>query len=282
MKNCKVTSIRKWLASLIILTASQASAQYYYSDIISTRQINTQYHLLKTGNIKSVELSSFERNNEPTDGFKGNQKIDQKDNKVVLYTRTNATGETFFTAWYNNQDMLVHSIDSSQEAVDESFYEYDAQNRLLLIRTKSHSDNVSTTEIHQWQYNTNGIPSGMLRIRNNMDTLTVELIIDEKGLVTEERTFRKKQPQGTIYYYYDTQNRLSDIVRYNLKAKRLLPDYMFEYNENGQLKQMISIPEGSNNYLTWRYLYNEQGLKKMELCYSKEKELLGKVEYVYQ
>jgi len=282
MKNCNITSIKKWLGSLLILTASQASAQYYYSDIISTKQINAQYHLLKTNSIKSVELSSFERNSEPTDGFKGNQKIDQKENRVETYTRTNASGETFFTAWYNSQGMLTHSIDSSQEAVDESFYEYDAQNRLLLIRNKSHSDNVASTETHQWQYNANGIPSGMLRIRNNMDTLTVEMVIDDKGLVTEEKTFKKKQPQGTVYYYYDTQNRLTDIVRYNLKAKRLLPDYMFEYNETGQLKQMISIPEGSNNYLTWRYLYNEKGLKKMELCYSKEKELLGKVEYVYQ
>jgi hypothetical protein len=136
MKNCIITSIKKCLGFLLILTASQASAQYYYSDIISTRQINAQYHLLKTNSIKSVELSSFERNSEPTDGFKGNQKIEQKENKVVTYTRTNGTGETFFTAWYNNQDMLIHSIDSSQEAVDESFYEYDAQNRLLLIRTK--------------------------------------------------------------------------------------------------------------------------------------------------
>jgi hypothetical protein len=262
--------------------ASEASAQYYYSDIVSTKQINAQYHLLKTSGVKSVELSSFERNSEPTDGFKGSQKIDQKENKVATYTRTNGTGEAFFTAWYNNQDMLVHSIDSSQEAVDESFYEYDAQNKLLLIRTRSHSDNVSTTETHQWQYNENGIASGMTRIRNNMDTLTVTMTLDEKGLVTEEKTFKKKQPQGTVYYYYDTQNRLTDIVRYNLKAKRLLPDYMFEYNENSQLKQMISIPEGSNNYLTWRYLYNEKGLKKMELCYSKDKELLGKVEYVYQ
>lgn len=282
MKNCKVTSIKKLLASLIILIANQASAQYYYSDIISTRQINAQYHLLKTSGVKSVELSSFERNSEPTDGFKGNQKIDQKENKVVTYTRTNGTGEAFFTAWYSNQDLLIHSIDSSQEAVDESFYEYDAQNKLVLIRTKSHSDNVSTTETHQWQYNANGIASGMLRIRNNMDTLTVTLVIDDKGLVTEEKTFKKNQPQGTVYYYYDSQNRLTDVVRYNLKAKRLLPDYMFEYNENNQLKQMISIPEGSNNYLTWRYLYNEKGLKKMELCYSKDKELLGKVEYEYQ
>jgi hypothetical protein len=48
-----------------------------------------------------------------------------------------------------------------------------------------------------------------------MDTLSVEMVIDEKGLVTEEKTFKKKQPQGTVYYYYDTQNRLTDIVRYN-------------------------------------------------------------------
>lgn len=42
---------------------------------------------------------------------------------------------------------------------------------------------------------------------------------------------------GAIFYYYDDLNRLSDVVRFNLKAKSLLPDFMFEYDDKDRVIQ---------------------------------------------
>ena len=45
--------------------------------------------------------------------------------------------------------------------------------------------------------------------------------------------------------------------RYHEKAKRLLPDYMFEYEENGELSTMTVVPEGSSDYQKYYYKYDE-------------------------
>ncbi|HSC39464.1 MAG TPA: hypothetical protein VLD19_16385, partial [Chitinophagaceae bacterium] len=98
----------------------------------------------------------------------------------------------------------------------------------------------------------------------------------------EEKVVRNRVSLGSTFYYYDAQNRLTDIARYNKKADRILPEYMFEYNDAGQVSQMIVVPEGTSDYQTWKYAYNANGLKQQEACYSKQKQLLGKVEYSYE
>jgi hypothetical protein len=76
-------------------------------------------------------------------------------------------------------------------------------------------------------------------------------------------------------------NRLTDIVRYNRKAKALLPDFLFEYDEKGLLRQMVQVQNGTTGHLTWKYQYAANGLKQREYCYNKNKQLLGKFEYNY-
>ena len=121
----------------------------------------------------------------------------------------------------------------------------------------------------------------MLKVKNGNDTTFVRFVLDEKGNVAEERAMRTKTDLPVIYYYYDTDSRLTDIVRYSLKAKRLLPDNIFEYGDDGRTSSMLVVPDGSNDYLKWLYDYNEKGLKARESCISRQKELLGKIEYQY-
>ena len=85
-----------------------------------------------------------------------------------------------------------------------------------------------------------------------------------------------------MFYYYDDKNRLTDIVRFNEKLKQLLPDYIFEYEDNGELSTMTVIPEGSSDYQKWYYKYDDSGLRLAEFCYNKKTELLGKIEYDYE
>ena len=87
---------------------------------------------------------------------------------------------------------------------------------------------------------------------------------------------------GVIYYYYDDKNRLSDIVRYNLKCERLLPDIMFEYDDQNRVIQKITTTSNiALGYLIWRYIFDEKGLKTKEALFNKNKQITGKIEYTY-
>jgi hypothetical protein len=130
----------------------------------------------------------------------------------------------------------------------------------------------------------------MLRILNNSDTTDVRFTLDERGNVIEELPFVRKISGDKTYYYYDSKNRLTDIVRYNVKAKRLLPDYMFEYSDDNVVIQKITaVSTGGLPYVTWRYVYDKKGLKTKEATFIKPKEatsnqdqiMTGKIEYSY-
>ena len=75
---------------------------------------------------------------------------------------------------------------------------------------------------------------------------------------------------------------MTDVVRYNKKAKRLLPDYMFEYSDANQVIQKITVPASGSDYLIWRYQYDAKGLKIREACFDRQKQLTGKIEYNYR
>jgi hypothetical protein len=122
----------------------------------------------------------------------------------------------------------------------------------------------------------------MLRIKNNVDTTYVSFTHDEAGNIAEETWKRKNRTIETYYYYYNQKNQITDIVRYSKKAKRMLPDFILEYDEKGRVMQMTQNQSASANYLVWRYVYNTKGLKEKEMVYNKQKQFLGKIEYNYQ
>jgi hypothetical protein len=271
------------VAMLLSLFALHAFCQYYYKDIITVQQITKTYQTYKSNKVKKVILNSFEGNIPITEGFICEQSVNTAKNEVVTYTKTADMGESFFTAYYQSQGLMLKTIDSTDEAVSISVYEYDASSRLKTIHYTTHAaDNSSRlTETHYWEYNSNGIPQKMIRVKNNTDSTVATLTADIKGNIIEEDIVGKTAKHQTIYYYYDDKNRLTDVVQFNEKAKRLLPDYMFEYEENGELSTMTIVPQGSSEYQKYYYKYDEKGLKLIEFCYNKRNELLGKVQYDY-
>ena len=269
----------------ILLTACSsllADAQYYYKDILTTGQASQQYKLFRQQQVKKVTLESFEGNSPESAGFTGVQEIDLRKGTVTTTTATTVMGDSWLRSSFNADGNLVLSEDSAQNAYSRNSYTYDAAGRLTGITSLNRSDNITTTETHTWTYDSDGRPRSMLRVRDQSDSTRVSFVLDENGNVVEEKVDRANLPTVIVYYYYDSQNRLTDVVRFNARAQRLLPDYMFEYNEGEQLKKMVVIPEGSNEYQTWYYQYNPNGLKRMELVYDKAQRLLGKVQYGYE
>ena len=175
--------------------------------------------------------------------------------------------------------------DTSSSVISTTSYSYDDKNNPVIIKnivTDAH-DSIYVNEVHQWFYNNEGRPLNMLRIVNNNDTTEVRFTLDEKENVIEELPFIKKISREKIYYYYDLKNRLTDIVRFNMKAGRLLPDYMFEYSEQNQITQKITtLSTLGLGYLIWRYVYDNKGLKIKEASFNRDKVMTGKIEYSYR
>lgn len=278
----------KPLASLFIFMAiffpAGLKAQYFYKDIITIRYNLEQFQLAKAARVTRVTLQSFEADGRPTEDFVCNQVYNSGFSQVRTISTAPLSGSSSLTAYYNSSGLIYKSVDSSKESLVVYEYGFDSTGKLATIGSSSsgYGDKTRETEWHFWKYNGKGQPEQMLKVKNGNDTTIVKFTLDEKGNVAEEEGFWRNHSQDKVYYYYDDQNRLTDVVRYNSRARKLLPDYMFEYDAQNRLSQMINVQAGGIDYFTWRYAYNEKGLKQKETCSNKQKQLVGSIEYQYQ
>jgi YD repeat-containing protein len=269
---------------ILILLTGVADAQFYYKDIIATRQNIAKWQAYKTARVRSVRLISLEADGQPTEGFQVDMTITPDFSAMTTHSKTSGSIETWTFDTYSPQGLLTSVTDTSETYQSVSTYQYDDQGRLLFItNTSTETDNhVKAVETHKWQYaNEKDQPTGMLKIMNGTDTTYVRFLSDEKGNIGEEHSSRNGEALPIVYYYYDDSNQLTDIVRYNMKAQRLLPDNIFEYRGDGKLTSLLAVQEGASSYQKWIYAYNEKGLRTKESCYSKLRELLGQIEYQY-
>lgn len=264
------------------LAIVSANAQYYYKDIMNNIEQNKEFSILKNGNIMTIKVTSFDEKDQPSEGFFCEKKINKSFSQSQMMTKSNITEQSVLVTDYNKDGKVIKTTTNTPTTTNTVGFEYNEDSLLSLIRTKTIADGDSTgiTETHEYFYN-NGKPVKMLRKKNGVLVSTITFVADDKGNIVEE------DPSGSsndkkYFYYYDDSNRLSDVVHYNVIAKRLLPDYMFEYNNDNNPKQMISVDETGRNYFIWRYAYDGRQLPEIQKCYSKEKNLLGTIQFDYK
>lgn len=275
--------LKKILYLLILLPVS-VSAQFYYKDIVSMQQTTALQQTYKTQKIRKVILNSFDPGDQPNPNFICFQELTPAFNIIKTYTQSAASMQSVLVSQFNGNMQLIKSSDSSNASLAVTNYTYNGKGMLseLNIITQSYAYKQSEQEKHLWIYSEDGRIEKMLRIRNMTDTVLIKFKCDENGMPVEEEWFNKNGQSSSLYYYYYDNKRLTDIVKFNERAKRLLPEYIFEYDANGQLSQMITVQQGSSNYLIWKYKYNDKGLREKESCFDKQKSLLGYVTYRYQ
>lgn len=266
---------------------TSAKCQYYFTDIVSHRQSDFQYKLLLAAKVKQVKAVSYVADT-LSDGFSVEQKIEEGGKKIITTTILPNSGTTILENVYSN-DKLISSINSIVQPLStvttKTEYSYSEQGAILSIISASLDTITSSagnfSEKHLWQYNEKNAPTQMLNIKNGGDTTTVLFSYDEKGNVAEEKWMRKRHEAEHYYYYYNEDGLLTDVVRFNHAAKKLLPDLMYEYDDNTRIVKMTQVIKGGTDYLVWKYTYNDNGLKTTEICFNKKKEPEGKVVYEY-
>lgn len=268
---------------ILFLTSFSVDAQYYYKDILSNQQLNKEFSILKNEKIKTIKLKSFEDNNEPSEGFFCEKKINKNYSQSEMISRSYITGQSLLVTDYNADGRISKTTTTTPTTTNTTQYDYSPKGNLIVVRTVTTGDDDSSgiTETHEYIYDSTGKPEKMMRRKNNILIATIQFVKDDKGNIIEENVTGKSNDKK-YYYYYDDKNRLTDIVHFNEVARKLLPDYMFEYDPINRPKQMISVDESGRNYFIWKYAYTDKNLPEIQKCFSKEKRLLGTIEYDYQ
>lgn len=250
--------------------------------MVSLKASNNIYTVLKKNNILEVSATSTESDNTPTKGFVYLKIIKNNASFSVTHTELETGGSTDEFETYSN-DRLTKSEDSADNVLTTVEYDYDNNGNISQVKTQTDDTtmNVHSTELHKWFY-TNGIPDSMIRIKDNADSTIIHFKKDEKKNITEELWMKKSKTIEHYYYYYNDKNQLTDIVRFHAKAQQMLPDFLFEYDDKGMIAQLTQVPQGSSEYVIWKYVYDERSLKTKDVLFDKHQELMGTVTYNYQ
>jgi hypothetical protein len=273
--------VRMSLIFVSFQIAFSANAQYYYKDILLARQNQENWKSFHDKKVKEVNIQSIDANNEQTPDFICIQKMTPDFNSISTFTKSTNVPASTLTAYYDRSGRMVKTIDTSDTYKSTTEYTYNENGEVSVMMNSSvQTDNqIVTNEKHLWIYDAIGLKQ-MIKIKGETDSTVVSFVKDEKGNIAEEKPVRGGQSQPSVYYYYDNSGKLTDIVRYNQKAGRLLPDYVFEYN-SGRLSSMLFVPNGSTDYQRWIYVYDANGLKTNETCYDKKRQVVVKIRYSY-
>lgn len=272
------------VAVFTLISFLSSKAQYYYKDIIGTQNINQTIKLYRDNKVVEVEAIGFDGEGVKNSDFSETHNFFASNGLLKISTR-NKTSIDRQSFRFNSRGLLSIILDTASGDISTTTYAYDNNNNPVMIKNvvTDIEDSIYESEVHQWFYNPEGKPINMLRIINDTDTTEVRFTLDDKGNVTEELPFVKNKSGEKIYYYYDDKSRLTDIVRYNATARRLLPDYMFEYSPTNQVIQKITtLSTIGLGYLIWRYAFDEKGLKTKEATFNRDKVMTGKIEYSYR
>lgn len=288
--------MRLLLFVFVYLTTTVLNAQvyYYYNDIVATDQLNQQMKTYLQNKVKSVTAVGYTPQGTKATDFSETYQILENGSALRISSLENLTGNVLYYK-YNSDGKLIIMADSSNGMSGITTYQYDAKGRISKIEShiKDDSKEFEDTELHQWIYTADDKIEKMWRIKNAKDSIEVRFIPEEHGLPGEEVSYKNGREMDHVYYYFDPNGKVTDIVRYNKKVKKLMPEIMFSYDDSGRIIQKIVSSENDSygikslgqvqfvRYLILRYVYNAQGLKTKEALFDKNQEMTGKIEYGY-
>lgn len=274
---------------LCFFTVTVLPAQYYYNDIIGTRETGLLQQTYTAAQVRLVNAAGFDNKGTRATNFSEVHEV-KENGRLIRVSAIRNMNKTVTLSRFDQQGRLISITDSASDVQGVTTYSYGDDGMLNKVENtvRDSSDAFDLTETHFWYYDEKGRPVKMWRViknagaLNNTDSLEVRFVNDEDGNTGEERTYRNGKETGYIYYYYDDQNRLLDVVRFNTRLKKLLPDIMFEYDDAGRIAQKTTTTSSAHlGYLIWRYIYNDKGLKTKEVLFNSDKEITGRIEYTY-
>ncbi|WP_143307272.1 hypothetical protein [Chitinophaga vietnamensis] len=263
----------------ILGLAIQAKCQFYFQDIYNTRQAIANLAQLRSNKVKTQFVRSMDANQETDNDFRCERMLSPTYHQMRAITSSRSTGYTSMTSSFSQKGWLTKTVDSSSSSVTVTLYRYDTKGNLLSVSSNSLAldSKMRFDETRNYNYDSLGHLVSMVQKKGmGGDSTVVTFKTDSAGNVIEEQMRGKR-----TYYNYDPQGHLTDVYRYQPAKKRMLPDYIFEYDAQQRLSKMTTVNTETSSYTIWQYSYQQNGLPLKEMCYGKGNELLGIVQYNY-
>ena len=275
--------MKNTLLIAVLFISSPACCQHYYNDITDARELGEKMKNLTVQHVRTITAAGYDSRGIKSTDFNEWQEVDAA-GKTLKKTTRNGQQVNRNTYRFDDQFRLVDIVDSSGDIRSNTKYTYDNRGNIVSIVTTTNDSlsDFSQSTAHYYLYDENGKPLKLWRVINGNDSTEFRFKVDPNGNVTDEELYRRDVALDLTYYYYSDRNLVTDIVRYDKRTKKLLPVSMFEYDENGRLIQKMSVLSINRpDYIIWRYIFNEKGLKTKEALFNKQKELTGRIEYAY-
>lgn len=272
------------LALGMLAIAGRGFSQYYFQDIYNTDQTTATMALLKANKVKVQKVQTLDANLEMDKDFRCERSLSPTYHQMRSQTQSISTGYSATVSSFTAKGQLTKTVDSSAASITITLYRYTGEGRLQYVSSTStaRDSKMRFDETRSYSYDSLGHLQQMIQKKGNGgDSALVSFKTDSSGHVIEELEQRRGTPAKRTYYNYDKAGRLTDVYRYQPSKKRMLPDYIFEYNDQGQLLKMTTVNAQTSTYTIWQYEYQPNGLPLKETCYGKGKELLGMVKYDY-
>lgn len=265
---------------LLLALGDTALAQYYYQDIYNTNQTTATMALFKENKVSFQHVKTLDANQETDNDFVCVRGTNPTFRQLRAVTQSSVSGRSVLTSTFSAAGRLTRTVDSTDNSISTTQYQYTPEGRLAEIQagSRGREDKFRTSERRRFVYDSTGRLLQLIVKKGGLDSTIVIFRTDSSGRVTEEAAPGRQR----VYYNYDAQGRLTDVLRYHPSRKRMLPDYSFEYGAGGRLAQMTVVNIETGDYLIWKYSYDAKGLPDREECYGKGKELLGMVRYTYE
>lgn len=273
------------LALGVLAFTGKVFSQYYFQDIYNTQQTVATMALLKANKVKTQMVQTLDANMEIDRDFRCERNLSPTYHQMKAQTQSSATGYSAMTSSFSTKGQLTKTVDSSGASIATTLYRYDSEGRLQYISSTSiaRDSKMRFEESRSYSYDAAGHLQQMVRKKSGSgDSTVITFKTDSSGQVIEELEQAKGTPAKRIFYNYDKAGHLTDVYRYQPAKKRMLPDYIFEYNAQGQVTKMTTVNAQTSSYTIWQYEYQANGLPSKETCYGKGKELLGMVRYGYE
>lgn len=276
-----------YLVLLCMCIYGIAQAQYYYQDIINTENMTREHRQYQENKIGHIRIKSYNDNNDLNKDFHCVKDFSDDFKRVITRTGSFETGNSVVYSDFDSQGRIAHSIDSTANSVNETYYYYDKKRteQIDSLRFISYSIQNSDTfrynESHIYEYDSTGKPLKMIRLKNDRPFSVVTFITDSEGRVIKESEKGRYDTVPAVYYKYNASGQPTDIFHFNSDKQRMVPDFLFDYDRQNRLTDKTTVTMNRNSYLVWKFFYGDKGLLDRESCYGPKSALLGTMKFEY-
>src|SRR5215211_4043799 len=117
--------MKKVFAAVVSLLSLSASAQYYYKDIVGTKESSDLIDSYRKNSVQSVSLKSYTIDNTPIETLSVQQEFSPAGQTLRTTTKSDYLPASFLTTYFNEEGRVLKTTDSTAGGfVNTTVYRY--------------------------------------------------------------------------------------------------------------------------------------------------------------